>query len=273
MRNLLAFLLKYKFFFIFLALEIIAFSLIINHTYYQRHVLLNSANRFTGTLYSWNMGMAEYFSLKRTNVILAEENARLREKLPQSLNNDTATAIPAFDSISMLQYSYVPARVVSNSTHKRNNYLMIDKGRRHGIDRDMAVIASNGVVGIVMNVSENYAWVMSALNSHSRISGRLKRSGYNGSLLWEGVDYRTGTFRDVPSHAEIQAGDTVVTSGYSFIFPPDIMIGTVTDHFVARGDHFFTLNLAFSVDFNRLAHVYVVKNLVRKEQMSIIEEL
>lgn len=272
MQNLLAFLLKYRFFFIFLVLEVIAFIMIINHTFYQRYVLISSAGRLTGTVYSWNRNLAEYFSLKKANRILAEENARLHETI-QSLHtiSDTLITEPKWPETSQ-QFTYVSARVISNSTNKRNNYLMIDKGRRQGIGRDMAVISPEGVVGIVINVSDNFAWVMSVLNKNTKINGRLKKNNYQGSLSWEGGDYRTGLFRDVPSHAQIETGDTVVTSGYSLMFPRDIMIGTVKEHFIGKGDHFYTVKLDFSVDYNRLSYVYVVRNLMRDEQLSIISE-
>lgn len=273
MQNLFAFILKYKFFFFFLLLEIIAFSMIINHTFYQRYVLISSTNRLTGTLYTWNMGISEYFSLKKTNELLAEENVRLREMLEQfTHHHDTLETIVA-DSLYQQKFSYVPAKVISNSTNKRNNYLMIDKGRKHGIEKDMAVISSEGVVGIVINISENFAWIMSVLNKNTRINGLLKNTNYQGSLSWDGTDYRTGTLSDVPSHVEINPGDTIVTSGFSLMFPRDIMIGTVEEYFISPGDHFYTVKLQFSVDFNSLSHVYVVKNLMREEQLSIIEEL
>jgi rod shape-determining protein MreC len=273
MQNLFAFLFKYRFFFIFLILQMIAFWMIINHTFYQRYVLINSTNRLTGTLYTWNMGVSEYFALKQTNLALAEENARLRAMLEKSHYSNETETVGIYDTLNQLQFTYVPARIISNSTNKRNNYLMIDKGLKHGINREMAVISSEGVVGIVINVSENFSWVMSVLNKNTKINGRLKNTNYQGSLSWDGGDYRTGTFSDVPSHVQIQAGDTIVTSGFSLMFPRDIMIGTVKDFSIPRGDHFYTLKVHFSVDFNRLSYVYVVKNLMRDEQLSIIEEL
>lgn len=273
MQNLLAFLLKYRFFFIFLVLEVIAFIMIINHTFYQRYVLISSAGKVTGTIYTWNMNVSEYFALKKANRSLAEENARLHETI-QLLRTytDSAGVRPQWPETSQ-QFEYVSAKVISNSTNKRNNYLMIDKGMRQGIDRDMAVIAPEGVVGIVVNVSDNFAWVMSVLNKNTKINGRLKKNNYQGSLSWEGGSYRTGLFRDVPSHAQIETGDTVVTSGYSLMFPRDIMIGTVEDQYIGKGDHFYTVKLRFSVDYNSLSHVYVVRNLMRDEQLSIMKQL
>ncbi len=273
MQNLFAFIFKFRFFFIFLAFQIISFLMIINHSFYQRYVLLSSANQITGKLYTWNMGVSEYFSLRQANQILVAENVRLREMLNDSQYiNDTARYV-INDTIARQQFTYAPARVISNSINNRNNYLMLNKGRKHGVDREMAVISPDGVVGVVVKVSENYAWVMSVLNKNSRINARLTRNNYLGSLTWGGQDYRIGMLSDVPSHAHIEKGDTVVTSGYSLMFPGNIMIGTVEDFFIERGDHFYTLKLNFSVDYNRLSHVYVVNNLMREEQMSIIEEI
>lgn len=273
MQNLLALLLKYKFFLIFLILEIIAFSMIINHSYYQRYLLFTNANRITGSVYRWKMGVSEYLFLKKTNQSLAEENARLHEMLEQYHSYFGELAIAENDSLSISRYNYVPVKVISNSTNKRNNYIMIDKGRKHGINRDMAVISPDGVVGIVVNVSENYSWVMSVLNSNTKINGRFINTNYQGSLSWDGNDYRIGTFKDVPSHVQIKTGDTIVTSGYSMMFPPDIMIGTVKEHDIGRGDHFYTVKLLFTVDYNRLSHVYVIINLKREEQFSIINDV
>ncbi|MBE0661735.1 MAG: rod shape-determining protein MreC [Bacteroidales bacterium] len=273
MQNLFAFLLRYKFFFIFLTMEVVAFSMIINHSFYQRYIFINSANKLTGTLYTWNMGISEYFSLKQVNLQLAEENASLRERLQQSEVHSQLEPLTSNDSLAPLQFDYISAKVISNSTNKRNNYIMIDKGRKQGIGLDMAVISPEGVVGIVINVSDNFAWLMSVLNKNTKINGRLKNSNYQGSLSWDGGNSRYGIFRDVPSHAHLQTGDTIVTSGFSLMFPKDIMIGTITDYFIASGDHFYTVNLQFSVDFNRLSHVYVVKNLMRAEQLSIMKQL
>ncbi len=273
MQNLLALLLRYKFFLIFLILEIIAFSMIINHTYYQRYIIINSTNRITGSVYKWKMGISEYFFLKKVNQSLAEENSRLHEMLEryQSYIEELATA--GYDTSFVNSYNYLPVKVISNSTNKRNNYLMINKGQKHGIGKNMAVVSPDGVVGIVVNVSDNFSWVMSVLNSNTKINGRFLNTNFQGSLSWDGNDYRIGTFKDVPSHVQIKTGDTIVTSGYSLMFPPDIMIGTVKDYYIGRGDHFYTVKLLFTVDYNRLSHVYVIHNLKREEQLSIISDV
>lgn len=273
MQTLLALLVKHKFFLLFVVLELIAFTMIINNTYYQRYILVNNANKVTGTVYQWKAGVSEYFFLKKVNTSLALENARLHEKIERYQSGSEETHIYPQDTLTENKFEFIPAKVISNSTNKRNNYLMINKGWQHGIKPDMAVISSDGVVGIVINTSDNYSWVMSVLNSNTKINGRFLNTNFQGSLSWDGKDYRIGTFSDVPSHVVITAGDTIVTSGYSFIFPPDIMIGTVRDYYIGKGDHFYTAKLLFSVDYNNISHVYVVRNNERDELLSIITDV
>jgi len=133
----------------------------------------------------------------------------------------------------------------------------------------MAVVTSNGIVGTVVNVSENYSWVMSMLNKHTRISGRITKNSQMGTIIWNGVDHMYGTLTDIPAHVKISKGDTIVSSGYSYIFPAGLMIGTITDYRVEQGDHFYTIPFKFSVDFNALQYVYVVRNLMKDEQESL----
>jgi rod shape-determining protein MreC len=143
---------------------------------------------------------------------------------------------------------------------------MLNKGKRHGIDKDMAVITSNGVVGTVVNASENFSWVMSVLNKQTRISARIVKNNQMGTVVWTGMDHRIGTLTDIPAHVKIAKGDTITTSGFSYIFPANLMLGTIEDFRVEHGEHFYVIPFRFSVDFNSLDYVYVVRNLMKKEQ-------
>ena len=184
------------------------------------------------------------------------------------LRNDTNT-FWVNDTLYKQQYKYVVAKVVLNTVGKRNNYIMLDKGSRSGIQKDMAVITSRGVVGTVVNVSENFSWVMSMLNKHTRISGRIIKNGQMGTIVWNGVDHLYGTLTDIPAHVKIAKGDTIMSSGFSYIFPEGLMIGTISDFRVEQGDHFYTIPFKFSVDFNSLQYVYVVRNLMKNEQETL----
>jgi len=269
MRHILAFIWKHNFFFLFLVLEVVSLVLIANKSFYQGSVLGNATDRFTGTVVSGWSGITSYFNLKQENERLAEENTRLHRMLTQEqITSDTATLSVA-DTTYNQQYTYTVAKVISNSTNRRDNYIMLNKGRRHGIERDMAVINSEGIVGTVVSVSSNFSWVMSALNKHSRISGRINRINQMGTVMWQGGNPASGTLHDIPAHVKIHEGDTISTSGYSLIFPEGIMVGTVEQIDVETGDHFYIIQFRFAADFNSLRYVYVIKNLIREEQTEL----
>ena len=269
MRNLIAFVIRYHYFLLFLILEAFSFVLIANSTYYQQASILNTSNRITGTVYSAFNNVTDYFSLRKTNYILSEENARLRKATSLSFLKADTNSFFVNDTINKLRYTYIAAKVINNSVNRRNNYIMLNKGRKQGIDKDMAVITSNGIVGTVVSVSDNFSWVMSVLNKHTKISGRIKKNNQMGTIIWEGKDFSVGTLSDIPAHVKIAKGDTIVTSGFSYIFPAGIFVGTIKDFRVEQGDHFYVIPFNFGVDYNSLDYVYVVKDLSKKEVMNL----
>lgn len=269
MRNILVFIIRYHFLLLFLLLEFISITLLVNSTYYQSSAILKAGSRVTGRFYSTVSEATDYLKLRTTNEHLAQENAILRQmKSVSYLRNDT-NSFWVNDTLYKQQYKYIVAKVVHNTVGKRNNYIMIDKGSRSGIQKDMAVITPTGIAGTVVNVSENFSWVMSLLNKHTRISGKISKNGQMGTVVWNGIDYAYGTLTDIPAHVKISRGDTIVSSGYSYIFPAGLMIGTITDYRVEQGEHFYIIPFKFSVDFNSLQYVYVVKNLMKEEQQAL----
>ena len=269
MRNILVFIVRYHFLLLFVLLEIFAITLLVNSTYYQSSAILKAGSRVTGRFYTSISNATDYLKLRTTNEQLAQENAMLRQMKGVSfLKNDTSS-FWVNDTLHKQQYQYIVSKVVLNTVGKRNNYIMLDKGSRSGIKKDMAVITSNGIVGTVVNVSENFSWVMSLLNKHTRISGRITKNNQMGTVVWNGVDHMYGTLTDIPAHVKIAKGDTIVSSGYSYIFPAGIMMGTISDFRVEQGDHFYIIPFKFSVDFNALQYVYVVKNLMKDEQEAL----
>ena len=269
MRNLIAFVFRYHYFLLFLLLEVFAFVLMANSTYYQQASILNTSNRITGTVYAAFDNVTDYFSLRTTNYVLSEENARLRRATSLSFLKADTNSFFVNDTINKMRFTYIAAKVINNSVNKRNNYLMLNKGRKLGIEKDMAVITSNGIVGTVVSVSDNFSWVMSVLNKHTKISGRIKKNNQMGTIIWEGKDFSIGTLVDIPAHVKISKGDTIVTSGFSYIFPAGIFVGTIKDFRVEQGDHFYVIPFNFGVDYNSLDYVYVVIDLSKKEVMGL----
>lgn len=266
MRNILAFIVRFHYLLLFILLEVVALALLVNSTYFQQSAVLNTGNVLTGKFYTSASNITGYFKLRRTNELLSIENAILRQGSDFSfLKNDTNTFWKN-DTLFRQQYNYIVARVIHNSVGKRNNYIMLDKGSRFGIEKDMAVITPNGIAGTVVSVSENFAWVMSVLNKHTRISARIRKNDQMGTVVWNGVDPSVGTLTDIPAHVRLSRGDTIITSGFSNIFPAGIMMGTINDFRVEQGEHFYVIPFTFSVDFNSLDYVYVVRNLMKQEQ-------
>ncbi len=262
MKYLFLILKKQFFFFLFVFLELIALLLLANHNNYHKTNIINTANSFTGSLNSGFSSISDYLFLKEANRQLSIENALLRD----------AGSIIYMPSDSLVEkdtsYRYIAAKVVSNTSRNRNNYIMINKGRADGIEKEMGLISPFGAAGIVVEVTDHYATAISLLHKNTRISARIKKSGQMVSVVWDGNDYRSGMVEDIPTHIVPEPGDTIITSGYSFVFPENILIGLIGDKTITGG----TLNkvqLIFSTDFNNLSFVYATQNLVSEELDSL----
>jgi rod shape-determining protein MreC len=265
MQPLFRFFLKYYNAFLFFFLEVIAFILIINTNYYQQSVFITASNSFSGGVYTMYSSVTDYFNLKTVNKALAEQNALLLNKQKSSFIKTDNKVFVINDTLYQQQYTYVSAKVISNTVNRVNNYLTLNKGSRHGIKKNMGVISSNGVIGIVKDVSENFCTVYSLLHSKSKISAKLKKGNNVGTVVWDGLDFRTVTMKDVPTHVKVLVGDTVISSGYSLMFPEGIPIGRVYSHDVNKGKDFYEISVRLFDDFNNISYVYIVRNLMKDE--------
>lgn len=266
MYNLRRFLVKHHYVIMFILLEVICILMLARSQNYHRSTLVSTTNELVGTIYQWGSDVGGYFRLRQTNQQLVEENAMLRKQL--SVVTDTASSVYSLLDRDTV-YEYIPAKVVNNSTGQSNNYIIINKGRLDGIMRDMGVISPEGIVGVVTDVSKNYASVMSLLHSKSFVGVRFKANQQLGSLKWNTGNYRYGMVEDIPTHIHLQKGDTVVTSSYSFIFPEDMMVGTVEEAYESTSGALNEAKIRFATDFASLRHVYVIKNLHKPELDSL----
>ena len=233
MYNLRRFIIKHHFVILFILLEVISVLLLANSQRFHRDRMVNTTNDVVGKIYEWSSEVGNYFRLNSANEQLAEENALLRQRL--SVVYDTTTC--TFDiSEGDTLYKYIPAQVVNNSTNQANNYIIINKGKVDGIERDMGVISTDGIVGVVTDVSRHFASVMSLLHSKSVVGVRIKESQELASLKWETNNYRYGMVEDIPTHILLQKGDTILTSSHSYIFPEDLMVGTVEEFYPTAVD-------------------------------------
>ena len=280
MRYLIAFLKRHAFFFLFLLLEGIALIWVVQHHRYQRTVLSQFTNQLTGSVFMAVNNASDYFALVDINEKLQQENAQLRNRLKSSylrgnmglkVTHDTLSFI-SMDSSYTQYYVYDPVKIIHNSAHKANNYLMIDKGEKHGIKPDMGLMGPDGVQGIIVNTSKHFSWAMSMLHSNIRISAKLRKNDQMGTVSWEGKNYKEGKLIDIPAHTNVSAGDTIVTSGFSNIFPAGLMIGFVDKVDIHSGRNLYDITFRFAEDFNSLQYGYVIKNLFRNEQEKLKEE-
>ncbi|KAF0239453.1 MAG: rod shape-determining protein [Prolixibacteraceae bacterium] len=266
MRGLIRYLLKNYAFLLFLLLEVFSFILIFNFNSYQKAQYLNSSNKVTGTVYNTYNAIRHYFSLASVNRKLAGENAMLKSlisDLPYVKVTPYSVIMKAEVTDSV--YRFVSARVINNSVDKQNNYITLNKGRKHGIKPDQGIINSDGIVGVITTVSESYSLGFSVLNQRWGASAKLKKSGTFGPLSWDGKDSRFASLTGIPFHVELATGDTVVTSSYSSAFPEGIMIGTVHSLEKPAGENYYSIDVMLSVNFRALSYVEVVENLKRNE--------
>jgi len=266
MRNLVIFIWKHNFFFLFLIIETICISLVVQNNFYQKASFVNSSSSVSTTVLQTSAAIEEYFYLKSVNENLAKENAELRSQLLASKFIVTTDTIHVNKPSIHQKFIYTAAKVVNNSTSRRNNYLTLDKGLNQGIRKNMAVICSNGVVGQVQEVSDNFCTIMSLLHSKTTISAKIKKDGSYGPLVWNGESYDYATLNDIPTHVKLVKGDTISTSPYSLTFPENILIGTVESFERESGKYFYTVKVKLTTDFKKLTHVYVVTNMYKEEQ-------
>lgn len=272
MKHLLEFLWKYNHWLLFIVLEALAMALLLRFNPYQQSVWLSSAGRVTGTIYEWTDGVTSYFRLKGINKELSHRNAWLEERvsaLERHLREigDTSAAVQQLPP----PYQTIQAQVIKNSLNRVDNYITLDQGAAAGIRPDMGVAGTQGVVGIVYKVSSHYALVLSVLNSRSNISCMIQGSGYFGYLRWEGGDSRYAWLEDLPRHAEFELGDTVVTSGYSAVFPQGVTVGTVDDAVDADDGLSYRLKIRLATDFGRLDAVRILARTGQEEQKKLEE--
>lgn len=264
MYNLLRFLKKYNFILLFLILETLCIIMLIESLPYQKRKMVSISNAVTGKIYKIKSNFINYFHLKEENTVLTASNAMLMKDFYKPHNDSIAT-----DTNNSI-YEFIPAQVINNSISHINNYLLIDKGRYDGIEEDMGVICDHGIVGKIANISNHYSSVISVLHTYSIISTRFIDNQYIANVCWDNKDYRFGIVKDIPLHLDLKQGDTVVTSGYSNIYPANIMVGTIENMIESDTKDFNTAKIRFSTNFSTLRHVYVIKNKYKKEIDSLI---
>lgn len=267
MLKLLLFLKRIGYVLLFIALEAIAISVFLHSNLYQKARIAGASDRLVSGVYDKLADVSEYFGLRAENRRLLEEIARLRsEKQPLPQIDYDVDSIPVAEVLQ--QYRYQPARVIRNSISRRENYLTIDRGTLDGVEPEMALIADDGIVGYVVHCSDHFSVAMSILHTQFKTSGRIQGSDFFGSIYWDGLNHREVILDEIPKYADMEVGDTVVTTDYSYIFPPDQPIGTI-DSFEMFNGTFYKVRVRLFTDLARLRHVYAVHYLEQDERRAL----
>lgn len=265
MRSLIDFLFKHSTWFVFTFFVIISCIYLFDKNPYQHHVYMTSAGKFTAGIYDLSHNITSYFNLRETNEELQAQNARLEEELfglksqlqiyQEKYYSDTMTTVE-----QLRPYSFIIASVINNSISRPYNYITINKGSQDGIRPEMGVVDQNGIVGVVNVVGDKYSRLISLLNPNFRLSCKVKGNEAFGSLVWDGKDPQIALLEELPRHTVYTNGDTIVTSGYSAMFPEGVPVGIVEGSEKTIDDNFYTLRIRLLTDFSRLSTVRVISS-------------
>lgn len=269
MFQLFQLLYKYRIFFYFFLLEIVCLTLIVRHNRYQGAAYFTSSNAVAGSIFNVASNVNDYFVLKTQNDNLALENAELRKELDLYKTVSNKAYLNEFKKSFLDEFEYYPAKVVSNSINRENNYLTLNIGSADGIEKGMGVISTKGVVGQILSVSEHYSTVLSLLHTDMKISSQIEKSKTLCSTIWQGKDHTEGKLLFVPRHVKVDLKDNVVTSGYNSVFPEGIPIGTVSKESTPSHESFHEVYLNLTTDFSNLYFVYVVKKKQINERIEL----
>ena len=277
MGQLFTFLYKYRAFFLFVVLEVLCILLIVRNNNYQRAAYFNAASGFVGNINERANNVSDYFTLKKVNRELADENARLRQLLLGGINQ-SLDSLEVFDidtdTLDSIQYRLISAEIVDNSIRQSRNFFKVNKGSKDGIKPGMGVINQRGVVGKIRTVSDHYSSGISLLNAQNQVSAKHKNTGRLATVQWDGDgrDPKMAKLLYITRELNVQVGDTVLTSSFNAVYPKDIMIGTVASVKPDPNNRNLEIEILLSVDFGTLSYVYIIENIYKEEQDSLSVE-
>ncbi|HLI94191.1 MAG TPA: rod shape-determining protein MreC [Puia sp.] len=269
MRNVFLFIRRHFNFLFFLVLQIVALSFLFRYNKFHEAAFLSVSTELTGRLNAKYNNIEYYFQLRKTNEALVQENLQLRQQLRDNFEApDTAQRLfrDTIRTDSVRKWEVMEAKVVSNTIALPANYLTIHRGFKQGVRANMGVAGPKGLVGQVINVSENFAIVMSMLHPQFKVIARLKKGGDNGTVFWDGLSPNYFTMRGIPRSANVAVGDTVLTSQITYLFPANMMVGTISEIIPDNTTNFYTLKLRSATNFSNLEYAYVLDNLQAGEQ-------
>ena len=276
MKNIIGFIRQNFTFFTFLILQIVSLVMLSSYSKSHQTFFGGMTNQVIGDINTRYNNWSYFFSLKKTNALLTAENVALRNQLAQNFvpfdtTKKLGTLILRKDSLEKTRkFYYYPAKVVGNTFTLQKNYITIERGTLQGVKKDMAAISPDGsIVGIVVEVNDNYSKIMSLLHRNSKVSAMLKRDKVAGTVEWDGSNPDILILKNISKSAAPKIGDSVLTSPYSASFPAQLMLGRVTKVVVDPASNFLTLELKSATNFYNLEFIYLVENKRMNEQLNL----
>ena len=239
---------------------------------------MSAAREVTGSMHSLTNAFRSYLNLKSQNADLSDKIAELYTEIEAcrlllDSQNDSLQTVQYRTDDANLIFRFIPAKVVNSSVNRIENYITLNKGSLNDIRPDMGVVTSRGVVGVVMQTSSHYSIVISVLNPQFQLSGKINKSNYSGPLVWDGKDSRYTYLTKIPQHAIVHKGDTVVTSGFSSVFPAGLPIGIVADDIHTNDDLYRSIRVRLFADLANLNEAMIVVNARQKEQWNLENQI
>lgn len=280
MRNIFLFIRRYSTLLLFLLLQGFSIYLIVHYNRYHNAVFSATANQLTGKVNAQYNRVEDYFHLKRTNDSLLKANERLYNKLRENFHIPDTLSKIVIDSLKVdsleghRKYRYLQATVLENSVTTQSNYIVLGRGSNQELKNRMGIIdINNGVVGIITELSGDYAVVMSLMHKDSRINGKLLHGGETGTIMWDGKTPNIVSLIDIPKSAKVAKGDTIITSGFSTTFPKGLLIGYVTEVLSEKSKNNYIIKIKTAADFYNLQHVYVIDNKQQEAVKQLLDKV
>lgn len=269
MGNLIAFFKRFRIFLFFALLQGIALSTYFTYLSYPRSQYLTTASEISGQLLTYRNDITKHFLLPYNNRKLQYENVQLRQRLPESYLKIKDSLIKINDTLNHQQFQYIPAVVINSSVNKRNNYFTLNSGKSSGIYRGMGVFSNKGIVGVIHNVSDHFSVVKSVLTEDINIDVMVEKNGIFGLLKWNGRNPKIGTISSISNDLILKKWSKIVTRGGSGIFPRGLPVGKIKSLKTVEGKPLWDVEIYYSEDYRKLQNVYVIKNLMLKEQKEL----
>ena len=267
MYQLLQFISRQRAFILFVFLEVFSLWLFYKYNNYANAVYFNTSNYYIAKGLEAQNSVREFANLRQVNLDLATENARLHQQVAALEEKNLQVKFDyKADSMITNRFKTSIAKVIYNNFNNSRNIITIDKGLEDGMKPGMGVISATGVVGKILNCSPKFSTIITILHVDNMLSGKVKRSGEIGTVRWDGFDPYTISMDDVSRFKSVKLNDTVVTSDYNRVFPPNIMVGIVKKLGVQEDQAHHEISLKLATDFKNLSYVYIINNMLKDEQ-------